>query len=239
MKKPQEGIRIQRGGERSGGSSRLRGAPRSSAGRPTSGRAWVDAKSIVSGTARAESKAWGRRQEPRLPRPTGTNPGEEHRSRSCKLECKSHWSSPNAAGRALRWLPKALRSARGILGRAAEMLEVAVEVRLSGTISQSGSKIALEHAASDDGTPRAERGRPPALARSRAEQSVKGVETPRTQWTGVGNPGQRVRSVRWTPPAFENAEGTKNPMRGVVHIGRARRRLPRRWMSTGRTRVMR
>jgi len=237
VKKPQEGSRIREGYDKPDGSLRLRGVPRGSAVRPGKRHAWVDAMSFSRAADRAESKARGRRQETNLPRPCGTNPGEERGSGGCKRE---PLEGQEANGKGTAMVAKGdsfdARDPRPRGGNAGGSSGGQV-----GRQDQAARRERLDCRQPRMREPqeRIEAGAIASIDRARSKTS-KALERPRRNEPELAarrgwNEEPSGRCAR-----LKTLKGTTNPMRGGgTHWACAEAKSCARWMSTGHARVMR
>jgi hypothetical protein len=238
VRKPQEGSRIRRGSDRSGGSSRLRGAPRGSVFRRTRQSAWVDAR--VCGRSVGPSAGQSAGEEAAT---TAAATDRDKPWRGWEIKLQVHGRKPliesELSGKGTALVAKGgsldVRDPRprdGAVGgssggQAARRDEDARRVKAFGCAASTWNpKSGLELSAGFQeiaGGEKRSRRRNARNAMSRGWQPGA---------AGTRSPPDAARD--------RNAEGATNPMRGGgTHWTRAEAKRRARWMSTGRARVMR
>ena len=211
MKEPQEGMSIRIREDEPVVTSRLRGVTRRRADARADERAWVDARLDAWWRARATGETRGRRPVatpvaddwdiPWRGTKTGVSRPRADEAREFDGE-RGVLRVTVSAGRALRWLPKKLRTQTGILGRSAEASEVAVEVRrtvgrkatgyarLVSSRRAAAPTLFVERNCGNKPHGRGERAL--RVARSKTEERVKVVETAKAQTAGAREAGARI-----------------------------------------------
>lgn len=213
------GCPIRRDGDKPGGTSKLRGAPRSERPEPASEPAWVDAELLTWFRARAESKARGRRQgtgaatvvwdkpwrgqryrEPRSSARSGSGGGRPSDPRTSVRACALGDERAAETGRF-----GSVRSEKGTATVAKGTSSITRDPRPRDRVAGGSSggplpRPAKGHIArslsvvwlSSAKPQERSGGRAQPTARSCPEQGAGGVETSGAQWAGVGIPARTV-----------------------------------------------
>jgi hypothetical protein len=206
VKKPQEGSQIRRGVDIPGGTSTLRGAPRSPDREGAREHAWVDAELLAWSAARAMSKARGRRQVTGPAASVWDKPWRGREAGGSRSEGRSE--SRGERGDRARGRFESAQSEKGtaMVAKGASFAERDPRPRGGGSRGSSGGQaargssdqsnrrlgarlLAVVRCSSNEPQERSEVA--PNLARSSVEKSAKGVETSKAQRAEVGSSARR------------------------------------------------